>query len=1017
MDKSPASKTHSDYMLGTLGPSSPGSCDDDDAMSGQDDGQTARSSKWRRRVPACVASHLNWHDQKIFVRCVMAIWVATILVFINPVLRSLGAATFFGALLLFICPPTSIFSIYLLMALSLLLGMSVGWAWGLLTMKAALAARPAHETQAKFDALKQQAAVRANQTGRSVAYEAEILVHDGFMLDARVTVVFFVMAAIFVYVTSRLRCVNPKFKQFQLFGIIVLDIFTLTGPTVPSFTPTLPKGLVAPGAIGMGLGTLSCLVMFPQSTSYVVLGSMQKIVLMTSKSLHYTRARLAAQDLSVAELKATRNSMVAVYKAMQSALTFLPLDVSRGRWNTDDVTALQSPLRKLMLASGSLIDFVINSIQNMERVSASQDDESEKTVHHDDPHRQQSAGFLDALRSPEQAAARANTLDALHQTTGPLLETCSNSIELIAKCINVVNTRRWLNQPSNDTFADLSRQLRDSLQTLRATRDRCITETTEAILDTHKHLFDDSGHLMLIKGQPPKLPGIVISMVLEERILAMTNAVDKFLQEVLYLSETRTVHRIWFPSRLRYALSWLASGKAPESESVNVDDSGSTTNPDLDSDSGSATGSVQDQAKEARRQLRLVRGRHGIPPTRSKLSKALVATYVWLTNPSGLYALRMTVVTMVTCIPAVIPHTAGFYFREKGIWGVITAQTTLLVYMPDFTLALVSRFLGTVIGGVLGTVAWYIGAGNGPGNPYGLAAISAVMIAIMVWTRIFLPPSMIVATIMAGTTFELVIGFSYDEDHNPGYGLPGKGYEAFWKRLVVVMCGLLASLLVQMFPKPPSATTHVRKTLANTVRTLADHYALVLSHWGREEGSSPLGAVAEDLDVEVSEKLLTLSAPISVLKIELTFGPFDQANLRATQEQCYSMNHALGRLLALSASLPKEMQQRLIFTAGILDRAVIGDNMGVLGLIEQTLRTGYPLPDMLPTPLVQRFFETWQADKRASMLTVALVRDDNYRRYCVALSSYVKFLATIDELVVILKGGVGVSHVVQAELV
>ncbi|PHH64676.1 hypothetical protein CDD81_4117 [Ophiocordyceps australis] len=1008
MDKAQTTKTQSDYA-GSLGPSSPGTCDDD-AMSGQDDGQTARKRR-RRRLPACVASHLNGHDIKIFVRCVCAVWVATILIFIEPVLNSIGIATFFGALLLFIVPPASILAVYLLMSLSLLLGMCVAWAWGLLAMKAALAARPGPQTRAMVEALKKQAVLQAQQTGRSVQYEATVLVHEGFMLDARVTVIFFVMGCVFVYAVSRLRCWNPKFALFQLFGIIIMDLFILFGPTLPSYTASLAEVLIKPGAIGIGLGAVCCLFMFPHSTSYAVLGGMQKIVLMTNKSLEYARARFSDKSMSVAELKATRNAMVLVYKGIQPALGFLPLDFSRGRWNADDVTALHSPLRNLMLASGSLIDFTIGSIEVMQHVAALQDDESEKAVDENDLHRQQSASFWHALRNPESAATRARTLQALEETTRPLMESCSQSIKLIAKCLNVVNTRRWINQPSQDTFVDLAQQLRDSLETLHATRDACIADTTEAIIETHIHLFDETGHLLPLKNQPPKLPGIVVAMVLEEKILSMTKAIDMFLNQILHLTETRTAHRIWLPSRLEYGLSWLLSGKAPRA--VNADDSGSTNNPDLDSD----LGGVEDQAKEARRRLRAVRGRSGIPPRRSALCKAIFATYTWLTNPSGLYALRMTVATIATGIPAVIPHTAGFFYREKGMWGVVTAQTTLLVYMADFTLSLVSRLIGTVVGGLMGAVAWYIGSGTGPGNPYGLAAISLVMIAILVWARIFLPQSLAQATIMAGATFELVIGFSYDQDHTTNYGLPGKGYVAFWKRLVTVLLGFVASLFVQMLPKPPSATTHVRKTLANTVRTLADHYALVLSHWGRPDGSSPLGAVAEDLALEVSETLLSLNAPITLLKIEPSFGPFDQGNLKATQEQCYYMNQALGRLLGLSASLPRELQQRLVFTAGILDQGIIGDNMGVLGLIEQTLRTGYPLPDMLPTPLVKRFFETWQADKRLSMLSVALVRDDNYRRYCVALSAYIKFLSTIDELVVILKGGVGVCHVVHTEVV
>lgn len=62
---------------------------------------------------------------------------------------------------------------------------------------------------------------------------------------------------------------------------------------------------------------------------------------------------------------------------------------------------------------------------------------------------------------------------------------------------------------------------------------------------------------------------------------------------------------------------------------------------------------------------------------------------------------------------------------------------------------------GGVIGGVLGLLAWYIGSGNGPGNPYGLAAVSAVVIVIFMWARIFLSAAFLQATVMGAATFLL----------------------------------------------------------------------------------------------------------------------------------------------------------------------------------------------------------------------------------------------------------------------
>jgi hypothetical protein len=39
-----------------------------------------------------------------------------------------------------------------------------------------------------------------------------------------------------------------------------------------------------------------------------------------------------------------------------------------------------------------------------------------------------------------------------------------------------------------------------------------------------------------------------------------------------------------------------------------------------------------------------------------------------------------------------------------------------------------------------------------------------------------------------------------------------------------------------------------------------------------------------------------------------------------------------------------------------------------------------------------------------------------YRRFCVAISAYLKFLAAVDDLVLVMKGTLGESHIVSRDL-
>ncbi|KAK7216424.1 hypothetical protein V2G26_004427 [Clonostachys chloroleuca] len=998
---------------------------------GSPDGQntpTKESTAVHRRpsLPSWL-NHFNVSDFKIFTRCCIAAWVAMILTFITPVLGTTGQATFFAALVLFIVPPASILFIYLLGSLSLLAGMCLAWAWGLLTMKAALAVRSDEETAAKLQALQQAATTAAQNSGQSVAWEQLILVRDGFMLDARVTAVFYVMVCVFIYVMARLRCSNPKLTLTQLFGTIAVDIFLLFGPTLPKFAASIGELLIEPGAIGVGIGAVCCLLFFPTSTSYAVLDTMGKLVATVETPLDALRRRLGSDKVPLEQLVGAKARMIGLYKMMLPTIGFLPLDFSRCRWGAEDIKELQGSVREAMVASLSLLDIHIawvTSNEKFEKFAArdetsdsGEDAEAKKEGEKNGEeltagHREmmENAHIMEAFKSPERHEMDVNALEALRNTTADLLGACSESVLLSGRCIQAVNSCRWIRKTSQQQFDDLTQQIETTLVTLSAARATCVKDTTEGVLEAYSDIFDENGDLKASWSLgPPALKGIILAMVVEERILVAATTMEKLLRHILRLMNERKTTRMWFPTGLRYAFSWLFNGKAT------VPVSGDFNDPEVDPDSVKEPTSLEDDAKEAYRRLKLSSG-YGSASARSRnaLARVLVATYKWLFNPSGMYALRMVIVTIATAIPAAIPQTAGFFYREKGIWAVITAQTAILVYMADFTFSLVTRSMATIIGGVMGMIAWYMGSGNGSGNPYGLGASTALMIFIIMWLRLYLPPVWMKATILLGATFVLVVGFSFDHHHlGQQYGLPGVGYVAFWKRVVTVLIGFAAATVVQIFPRPPSATKHVCKSLSACVRTLSDHYALLLSHWGRNGQHSPLGAVAEEISLDVGESLLTLNEMIGLLQFELTTGPFNQTILKGVQAHCQSMNQALRRLLSLSSSLPENLQDRLSQTFGVLDDRVVGDVMAVLSIVEQSLLTGAPLPERLPTPLIRQFYDTWRLKHGSQMLTKSLVRDENYRRYCVAMSAYLKFLSTIDDLVIHLKQALGECHHVR----
>ncbi|PYH98313.1 hypothetical protein BO71DRAFT_371558 [Aspergillus ellipticus CBS 707.79] len=955
----------------------------------------------KRQIPAFL-NHFNARDLKIFFRCWVAAWVACLLIFIHPSLDSIGTATFFAGLVLMFLPPSGILLVYLLGAFTLLIGIFLAWAWGVITMKAALAARPAAETQARLLALEQLAAGQAQNSTLSVSEIAQIMVYDGYMLDARVTAVTFCLLCTFIYLMARLRASNPKATFTSIFGIIISDLFLNYTPLLPSFSGTLPLTLVKPALIGVGIGVACSVLFFPQSTSHVVLDSMEDIIKLLQAPL-VTSVRTVDADeeqRDPGQLRMTSALVIQKYRSMGPAMAFLPLDFSVGYWGAEDVTAFQGPLRDVLTAILSLLEFQAGRIAGealtddviRRFIDEKPDDEDEKGTREVGAHQlSQLAELLHGFRNPDNNPLRNEVLRELRKTSSTAIDVCVKGLDAVRECIHLVNCRRWFRRPSKAEREQMQQCCEGALEDLRRARLTFINNISEILIREQENRMSD---------QPTHFRPLMFAMVFEELISNSLQKTESLLARVTEVFEESSKVRVYWPTRFRYAASWASEKKvkAPGAQPTQDD-------PDRDSVNDDITTNAQERL-HATRGYR-TRQRH-------PLSRAILGTYHWFACDEGLFGLRMVVITIALGIPSAIPNSAGFYFREKGLWALIMGQTGLLVYMADFTFSMIARLTGTVIGGVLGLLTWYIGSANGPGNPYGLSAVTAVVLLIIIWVRLYLPPLLLPGGMMGGATFLLVVAYSYDDTHIPQYGNPGVGYTVFWRRLVLALVGVVASAIVQLLPRPPSASRHICKSLSRAVRTLSTHYALLLSVWGK--GTTEGRQLAEPLALQLAESLVALDGPIHLLKFEFSSSRFDSASLATVNRLCRSLNRHLARLLLLSASLPREYQDQLARQTGLRDHRLIGQVMAVMGICEQALKTGDALPEILPTPLVKQAVENWARGKTGEIISSEMIRDEGYRKFCVAASAYFAFLGEVDALVLVLKGVLGEAHLVGREM-
>lgn len=965
--------------------------------------------------------HFNRRDLTTVARCVLAIWVASLLMLITPGLRRIGQATFLAPIVIFIIPPAGNLIIAVIGYLSLLFGMALAWAWGLAAMRAANAVRPDAEFNTRLQELQQEVGRIAHATNNNnTAAIAQKLVHDGFMLDARVTNLYFVMGCVFIYVVSRVRYTFNLAVLSQLFGIIAMDIFMVIGPTLTHWLPTLPETVVLPCACGCAIGIASIMLIFPQSSNHMVLGQLEDLLILLDHPIQTgSKALSAGFEFDASPLKKTKQRALTLYARLQPNLAFLPLDLSRGMWSCDDVKSVYAKFGDVLACTFSLADFQIARRNNHEKIerlrdmlnpppTASSDSGEAKPV---DAHRArllQNPDLVNALIAPGTVVGSDDMRVALHASSVAVLDATSDAIRHLVEALHLVNANRWfINKAARARLPRSAVALRHISARLAEARERCIADTGKAANDLHGNLFDDNGLLKPeTQDSPKKIAGLVVAFVIEEHIIATSAAYEQLTAEVARLLETRTEARVWLPTKLQAIL-------------VRVTNSGEETDaPALSGQNITDPDRIRAHTRETQRRIQVVSRGTGIPKKRGNpVARAIAAFGAWLTAPGSIYALRVVVVTIALGIPAVLPSTAGFYYREKGIWALVTAQTCILMYMSDFTFSIITRGVATVVGGVVGLVIWYISAGNGIGNAYGLGAALPFGIVLFVWCRLWLPDTYLNATTLGSSTFAMLIGYSWDMHHLTIYGLPGAGYTAFWRRVVMVLVGFVAAVIVQMLPTPPSGTRHVAKTLANNLHKICDHYALLISHWGQGTtvGDDYRGvrSVITSTGLGVGQSLSSLHTPISMLKFETSISSFDQATLRRAQEILISMNQSLTKLMLSTTTLPVEYQQRLIKHSGIADDVSISNIMSVLVLAKQSLRSGGPLPERIPTPLIATCYGDFCAKHSGLELHRDYMESEDFRRYCMALSSYLTFLHRIDDLVLLLKETVGETHVVH----
>lgn len=745
--------------------------------------------KKAKGIPAFF-NHFNWQDMKHLFKASLAVWVFFLFIVISPTLKVYGQATFFGCILLFIIPASGIVFIQILGALTVLIGMALGWAWGTITMKAALSTRPAAETQALFAQLQANYHTYVQNAGQASGQSqyTQLQIYNGFMLDTRISITYIGMGCIFIYFFYRLRAAVPKFTLAAMFGGIVVDIYLCIAPLIPSFQGTIAKILILPAATAAGIGVVCNILFFPESTSNVTLESMSKVLRPMKPFLDAILKSFERPEaqFDIQKLQATKAAVIMQYKDLESSLGFLPLDLAYGRWNAEDVASLKGQMRLVVTMFISLISLQVQRLEAKSHKQAMRRMEEDLRRDRGDDGSSlntktssnastvgahQLALALDVsnkLHHPESDALLLKSLFVLLSTSGNILGSCAEGLDAVIEAFDTVNHRRYFKRPSKAQCEELAAKHEEALEQLKAHRKEFAQNATHKLLDPHMHLFTEDGKLRQPEEREYTAPvhGLILGMMYEERILGFSTSVIELLTRIIELEKARTHARIWPPTGLRHFFSWVFNSDATPSvasggDTVKQDEARAQTSTvnEQEKKAKKVRGKKKKEKTESQQQLDALRFHGG--RKRSPLSKLTLGVTQWLTCEESIFALRAVIVTIAVATVANCKSSAGFFYREKGLWVIIMAQMGLAQYSADFIYGFILRVGGTVLGGVIGLAVWYIGAGDGPGSPYGMAAIMAVVIVLLMWTRLFSPPQWFAGSMLMAATVFLTVGYSW----------------------------------------------------------------------------------------------------------------------------------------------------------------------------------------------------------------------------------------------------------------
>ncbi|KAL5483606.1 hypothetical protein ACEPAI_8838 [Sanghuangporus weigelae] len=952
---------------------------------------------------------------KTVFRCWLATWASFVIILPTKSAIELGNAGFFGFILAIILPPSMPVQMFIFLLGTLCFGMGMGWGIGAAAMKAANAVRSQTLLQSEYLRENQTAAHSANPDS---VFNSEVF--RGDFLDWRSSLVYGVFMAFAAILFSYIRALSPKLIFLSTFGIIAADVFCTIGPLVPINQYTIVDTLFISTGCYVGIALICIVVIFPETMSHVHLNMSCGLIALMRNYIEAQDAILAAppdqtagevtkKGGAVAANTGLRGKILMTLQGLKMRNALVEAEFSWCRWSGTDCKKLEDPLELLVSRLGGFQAFPRLIANHSSSIPPSRSAvwqsmlSSTSQVFTDQPpvppmpamsqpEGVHEMGLIAQFSSPRQARelTLAATLPRLRVISMPLREACVNALGACAKVIQDVNTRRW--SKGSQSSSDVEKMLDAVLESLRHERASFVNDGRLSLADPFVAAIPSLSISSLTKAlhATPPLRAYIVASTFSAQLVVVTDAILLLAEFVRSTCAKRRKSRLWAPRGLRALGNWLLKRNKDDEDDDFEDPLGTGQDPISKGDSESVNEKPYKRDPDSR------------PPSNSlqKIMNRIHKGFKAIKSKEALYIFKYTFVTMALWLPSVFRTTAHIYYVQKAIWALVAAQTIMNVYASDHLYNFVARCVGTVIGIVLGVMIWYIGCGNGNGNPYGLAASLGVFLVPVLYARIFVPPLNMIPYMMCNAAIALVVGFSWLDGIIFTEDNPGVGWPVAWKRAVIVFIGAGASFVMMVIP-PVSGRKAVRLHNASIINELGKLYQLLMATWINEEetqftrikgkfaststifltltqthtydeekatkpsGYPPMPSQAQYVPKwfeRFRKRAIPLANQLRGLHVETDSAQWEGGFRGAWPVQEYQklmglegdILAALTQLACALSHLEPGWRASLIRDTLVLNPDFMTEVMSVFTVISQALRTGEPLHQIMPSSLLDR---------------------------------------------------------------